>query len=183
MPVRPARIANRPSGSRRRSSPRSPRPSAGAPRAPNVRGPRVWPAGRARPNPEPTPGLEPGTPSLRGSRGACSWLRLIAPSGCAVAFQAVGGSPVLARVQGVVLPTCCPLAPAGARRASTYRSRTLTRACWPRPPCRARGVPPSGSGCRRPTRRPGRTWRRTSARSRPSPASPPHPRPPARGSR
>ena len=42
--------------------PDPPRPSAGAPRAPNVRGPRVWPAGRARPNPEPTPGLEPGTP-------------------------------------------------------------------------------------------------------------------------
>ena len=30
---------------------------------------------------EPTRGLEPRTPSLRGSRGACSWLQLIAPNG------------------------------------------------------------------------------------------------------
>jgi hypothetical protein len=32
---------------------------------------------------KPTPGLDRGTPSLRGSRGACRWLQLMPPNGCA----------------------------------------------------------------------------------------------------
>jgi hypothetical protein len=72
------------------SKKRRPGPEAGS------RGGCLLTLGPRRPStPEPTPGLEPGTASLRGSRGACRRWRLIALQGCAAAFSPGGGSPVL----------------------------------------------------------------------------------------
>ena len=59
---------------------------------------------------EPTRGLEPRTPSLRGSRGTCRWLQLIAPNGETAPFGTVTAFRVLPLVQGGVLPSRCPCA-------------------------------------------------------------------------
>jgi hypothetical protein len=54
--------------------------------------------------PEPTPGLEPGTLSLRASRGACRWWRLIAVEAAQGAFGSRRSGPLLPLLQGGVLP-------------------------------------------------------------------------------
>ena len=59
---------------------------------------------------EPTRGLEPRTPSLRGSRGTCRWLQLIAPNGETAPFGTVTAFPSLAAGAGGVLPSRCPCA-------------------------------------------------------------------------
>jgi hypothetical protein len=66
---------------------------------------------------KPTRGFEPLTPSLRGRRGVCGWLRFMALSAQAKPISAVRPRIVLRLVQGVVLPPCCHFARAPWRLA------------------------------------------------------------------
>jgi len=85
---------------------------------------------------KPTRGFEPRTPSLRGRRGVCGWLRSVALTDQDKPISDVSPPDDLRLVQGAVLPPCCH--PRGVWALITSRSvgagdfRARLPACTPR---------------------------------------------------
>jgi hypothetical protein len=86
---------------------------------------REEPSGNRRPRRnrvcvKPTRGFAPRSPSLRGNRGVCHWLRSVALSAQDKPISAVSLPYVLRLVQGGVLPSCCQARERNAPLAASH---------------------------------------------------------------